>query len=114
MICSHILTRVLLFSAQISVLTDRNLISMLFISILTKVSCLQVTSVALVSAYSLAWHCVNTVARAVVSTVQGSILKLETLNNHMYVGKFLLPGEQYCLDSQLVWSKPEQPDPLTC
>ena len=33
---------------------------------LTSVFFLKVTSVALVSAYSLAWHCVNTVARAVV------------------------------------------------
>jgi len=32
-------------------------------------SLLLVTSVALVSAYSLAWHCVNVVARAVVSSI---------------------------------------------
>ena len=108
-----------LLTAWISNLTDGNLIliSMLGISISIKVSCLQVTSVALVSAYSLAWHCVNTVARAVVSVVQVSILKLEI--GQLWTTTWTSPpfpylGEQHCLDGQPVWSEPGQPDPLTC
>ena len=53
-----------LFAIQLSIASTE--LCELVSSLGDKCFFLKVTSVALVSAYSLAWHCVNTVARAVV------------------------------------------------